>query len=326
MVTSVALSIRPMPYNSLFLNESQVVSLPRRDSVSDPGSWAHPGLVLPVSVAGTVVRLWPTPGSAGAVPHSGSCGPGATVRRMANRPAGRRPAGTGPACPTGSARSPDAAGWLSGRPGRLVLQVAPQMGAAQTATQPLLGGTEELFDDIDGAVRSLRCATRLVAGHGMAGESVAVAVQIAEHDALCPEAAPRPGGQRCEPLVELVVVLLHVGGNGLQAGRGCERGGFARPAGQFVLLQAQLRPQAAEQGPGPLQTVAGACLLGQAALGRPGPRRPSAAFAARHACEVGADGGRAARGTARNAVRSRYGAESRRARSWLRETRLRSVA
>ena len=59
------------------------------------------------------------------------------------------------------------------------------------------------------------------------------------------------------------MVALQVGGDGLLAvrgGRGCERGGRARTAGQFVLLQAQHGPQAAEHGPGPLQTVAEACL------------------------------------------------------------------
>ena len=141
------------------------------------------------------------------------------------------------------------------------------MGATHTASQALLGGTEALLEDVVGAVHHFQRVTSLNAGHGMAGEPVAVTVQIAEHDALGLEAAPRAGGAWSEPVAEILVVALQVGGDGLQAGRGgrgCEEGGRAGTARQFVLLQTQQGPQAAEHSPGPLQTVADACLGVQA--------------------------------------------------------------
>ena len=64
-----------------------------------------------------------------------------------------------------------------------------------------------------GAAHHLQHAVRLVTGHMMAGESVAVAVRIAEHDALRPEAVPRAEGPWLELLAKLVVVGLHVGGD-----------------------------------------------------------------------------------------------------------------
>ena len=94
-----------------------------------------------------------------AVPHSAPCAPDATVRRMADRPAGRRPAATGRACRAGNARSPHVAGWRSGRPGLAGPPVAPQMGAVHTAPQALLGGAKELLDDVVGAVHTT-CGAR----------------------------------------------------------------------------------------------------------------------------------------------------------------------
>ena len=78
--------------------------------------------------------------------------------------------------------------------GRLALQVAPRMGAAHTVPQALHGSAEELLEDIVGAGCNCDCTARLVAGHGMAGESGAVAARIAEHDALGLEAVPCAGG------------------------------------------------------------------------------------------------------------------------------------
>ena len=118
------------------------------------------------------------------------------------------------------------------------------MGEAHTAPQALFGGAEELLDDVDGALHHAQCAARLVTSHEMAGESVTVAVHIAKNNALGLEAAARAGGPWLEPLADLAVVALHVGGDGLQVGRdgrGSKRGGRARTAWQFVLLQANPR-------------------------------------------------------------------------------------
>ena len=49
-------------------------------------------MILQDSEAVTIGCLWPTPDSVGTVLHPGSCAPGATVRRMADRRAGQRPA------------------------------------------------------------------------------------------------------------------------------------------------------------------------------------------------------------------------------------------
>ena len=87
------------------------------------------------------------------------------------------------------------------------------MGAARTAPQALLGGTEKLLDDVAGAVHHLQHAVRLVAGHVMAGESVAVAVRIGEHDPLRLEAVPRAEGHWLELLAKVVVIGLDVGGD-----------------------------------------------------------------------------------------------------------------
>ncbi|MDE0126165.1 MAG: hypothetical protein OXN97_16475 [Bryobacterales bacterium] len=93
--------------------------------------------------------------------------------------------------------------------GRLVLQVAAQMGVAYTAWQVLLVGVEELFDHIVAGFDHLHRAACLV-GQGMAGESVTVGGRIAKHDVLGLEAAARTGGPWLERLEQLVVVALDV--------------------------------------------------------------------------------------------------------------------
>ena len=66
--------------------------------------------------------------------------------------------------------------------------------------QALLGGAKELLEDTVGSDRDGRRPVRLVAGHGMAGESVAVAVRTMEYDAVGLEASQRAGGSWFEPL------------------------------------------------------------------------------------------------------------------------------
>ena len=112
-------------------------------------------MVLQVFGAVTVKRLWPTPGSAGAVPRSAFCAPSATVRRMAgvHLSEGLRQLVQRASQDAHVVRMPQVGG--QGDLGRLVIQIAPQMGAAHTAPQALLGGAEKLLDDVVCALHNL---------------------------------------------------------------------------------------------------------------------------------------------------------------------------
>ena len=123
--------------------------------------------------------------------------------------------------------------------GGLVLHVASQMGAAQTAAQALLGGREELLDDIVGAVDNRHRPALLITGHGMAPQPVTVAVQIVENDPLRIVASQTAEGRGPDPLAQVLMVAPQVGSNRSDAGSGSlgpERGGGCRTlaTGQFL--------------------------------------------------------------------------------------------
>ena len=116
-------------------------------------------------------------------------------------------------------------------------------------------------------VRSTTATTRPAASRadGMADQSVAVAVQIGEHDGLGLERSQSVGGPGSNPLAQVLVVALEIRGDGLQAGGGglgLERGGRGRPrpARQFLVGQPQHVPQLAEHRPAALQAGDGVAL------------------------------------------------------------------
>ena len=104
--------------------------------------------------------------------------------------------------------------------GRLVLHVAAQMGAAQTAAQALLGGREELLDDMVGALDNRHRPALVIAGHGMAPQPVTVAIQIVENDPLRIVGSQTAEGRGPDPLAQVLMVAPQVGSNRSDAGRG----------------------------------------------------------------------------------------------------------
>ena len=140
------------------------------------------------------------------------------------------------------------------------------MGATHTAPQSLPGSAEELLEDIVGAVRDGQRAARLIAGprdgrRGRRRSGPGSGARCARAGSL----AARAGGAWPEPLAEILVAALQVGGDGLQAGpprpqvRARAAAARAGAAGPLALLRTQRGPQAAEHSPGPLRTGADAC-------------------------------------------------------------------
>ncbi len=97
--------------------------------------------------------------------------------------------------------------------GPLVFQVAPQVSAAQTAAQALLGVGKEAIDSVIGTLHEGLCSARAIAHDRVPAQLPALAFEVAQHDGF-----RLVGKQPLRGLLaQLLVVTQQVGGDRLQA-------------------------------------------------------------------------------------------------------------
>ena len=95
--------------------------------------------------------------------------------------------------------------------GRLIGQVATQMGAPEAAAQALLGARKVWFEDIVGAGCDGAGAAAGIAQHWMAAQALAIALQIVQHEGGSGVGWCVVGGG-LEALAELSLIVLEVSG------------------------------------------------------------------------------------------------------------------
>ena len=117
------------------------------------------------------------------------------------------------------------------RLGRLVPELAPEVSAAQPAAQDLLGNREGIPEI--STVDHRHHTPGRIADYGMAHQFVAVAVQIRQDDRIRVERGGWAARGRADPLTQVLVTALQVGGGHCVCGGAGWR--MAQAARQFLV-------------------------------------------------------------------------------------------